>query len=348
MSVLPERWRGPAAARFEETARALAEARGSGEGRARPGWAWGGWGLAAALVVSSLFLDRRDASGRSTVPYGRNTIISTESTGTGTRLEDLSPSPEAVDRSASPEPAVSPPPSSLAPPPSPPPVRRPSALAVALGEPPLLGEEALEPLLEEEPPSAAEPGPHGSPSPAPSPSVLNVGTRLPASLVHPVTTRPGGALVSARVVGDIVRGGRVVVPDGAPLEGVAVATEDDDRVQMVFRALVVEGKTVSMRGVALGVDGASGVAGKVVRKASKGRGGLGRALGVVGRAASLGLIGGNGLAGELAGDVLRSAGRDLEDVGRRWRQSDKVVRLTHGTAFTVYLEGDLEVAVGRP
>ena len=94
----------------------------------------------------------------------------------------------------------------------------------------------------------------------------------------------------------------------------------------------------------MSVDGGPGVPGRVIRKGSKGKGGVGRVLGAVGRVASLGFLGGGGNAAqEVAEDVVRSAGRDLGELERRWRQSDKVIRLAKGTPITVYLEADVAV-----
>ena len=343
MSVLPERWRGAASSRMEDTARLIAEAGATQNGKGRAGWAWGGWALATLLILGGLALDGSEAHGKSGVPYGRNTVISTESTGTGATLEDMSPQGhnQETDGGA----AAVPPPS---PSPAPSPRARPSVVRgdAPRSLAPAWADEPTEPLTSEadvlKSDILALPTPVASPALKGEPPTLNIGTRLVAAIEHPVTTAPSGSLVSARIVGDVVRGGRVVLPDGSALEGLAFATDEDDRVQMTFRAIVVGGKTVTLRGVALALDGGPGVPGKVIRKGSKGKGGVGRVLGAIGRVASLGFLGTGGSTSEqVAEDVLRSAGRDLGELERRWRRSDKVVRLAKDTQITVYLEADV-------
>lgn len=290
------------------------------------------------------------AYGKSGVPYGRGTVISTESAGVGATLADLSPpSPPAEAQNEAPAPQPTP---SEEPTPEPAPSPRvaaarlrPARATLGTAPPSLAPEWEEEPteLLREEADLLLTPEPGASPSTAPRPrsAVLNIGTRLTVVVEHPVTTSPAGSQVSARLRDDVIRDGAVLVARGTPVEGLAFATDDDDRVQMAFRALIAEGKTVPLRGVALGEDGAPGVPGKVVRKGSRGKSGVGRVLGAVGRVASFGLLGGDNVAEDMANDVLRSAGRDLGDVERRWRSSDKVLRLAKGATVTVYLESDV-------
>ncbi len=173
--------------------------------------------------------------------------------------------------------------------------------------------------------------------------MLNVGTRVPVILLQQVTTGPAGAIASARLTEDVARDGRVVVPAGASLEGEAFATTGDDRVQVVFRSLVVGTRTVAVHAVAFDANGEQGLPGKVLKK-GRGKAGIGRVLGSAARVASFGLVGGGGDFGaEVAEDLARSAARDMTDLERRWTRSDKVVRVPGGTPAVVYLAADVRI-----
>ena len=297
----------------------------------RRGLTWSGWTLAALVIVGGAQLDGGVAQGKSGVGFGRDTVISTESTGTGSTLEDLAPASEPMRSEG--VAAASTIPAKDLPAPSPSPSVRAAVKPVALGVP-----ASLAPGLEE--PFEALP-PESQPASI-GPITLNLGTRVPAALQHDLITVPGGALVTARVVGDVSRDGQLALPDGTRLEGTAVATDQDDRVQMVFRAFVAAGKTVAFRGLALGTDGAMGVPGQVVHRRSKAKKGVGHVLGAIGRIATFGLLGGSAdPPSRVAEDVLRSAGRDLEKTELRWNPSTKVVRLPKDSTLTVYLETDV-------
>lgn len=176
---------------------------------------------------------------------------------------------------------------------------------------------------------------------APVARVLNMGSRFEAALDLPVQTGAAGAPVAAVVAADVSDSHGVVLPAGARVVGEAFATTADDRVQMAVTAVVINGKTFRLQGLALGPDGTFGVAGKVARKGSKKKAGAGRVLGAVGSAISFGLLGGRGgLIDSTAAELARDAGRSLGGLEAAWQRSDKVVRVPAGTRLTVYVRED--------
>ena len=76
------------------------------------------------------------------------------------------------------------------------------------------------------------------------------------------------APATAKLVKDFYVADRLAHPAGTLLAGEAFSTQDDDRAQVVFTAIVKDGKTVQFEGWAL-QQGEAGVRGKVVRKASR-------------------------------------------------------------------------------
>lgn len=192
------------------------------------------------------------------------------------------------------------------------------------------------------PPPAA---PSPSPSPA-GPTTLNVGSQFEMALDLPVLTGAATTPVAAHLVDDVKVGERVVIPAGSRIVGEAFSTTEDDRAQIVLTAVVVNGKTIQLHGLALGQDSAFGVAGKIVRKGSAPKAGVGKVLGSVGRALSFGLIGSGSsstLAGAAAYGVESAAGGELQGLDQRWRRSDKIIRVESGTRARVYLRSDLVV-----
>ena len=174
---------------------------------------------------------------------------------------------------------------------------------------------------------------------------LNVGSLFEIAFDLPVMTGAATAPVSAHVLGDVKVGDRVALPTGSRVVGEAFSTLDDDRAQVLLTAVVVNGKTVPLQGLALGPDDAFGVPGKVLRKGSVSRAGGGSVLRSVGRALSLGLIGtgSSPLADAAAQGLEAAAGDELQAAGQRWRRSDKIVRVERGTRVKVYLRSDLVV-----
>jgi hypothetical protein len=345
MELLPPHWQGDTPAHVRDAAARMVRAREEGQKKEKartPRWAYL---LTLLLVVGGvgILLDGREAGAKSTVSYARGTVISTESTGTGVRPRDFV---RAASAEATPAPTPSP---SAAPAEAPadrapkPPKRRASgpherSRAAAPAWPADAEKAELELLLDQDPPAASP-----APTAPPVPIVLNVGTRFQAVISHAVTTGASPVVVSASVAADVVKDGRVVIPAGAPLEGEAFATREDDRVRVLFHSVVVGGKTIGLRGLALAAEGVEGLAGKVLDK-GKGRGAAGRLLGSAARVASYGLIGGGDtFAEDIAVDVAREAARDLGSLERRWTRSDKVIRLPAGTTAQVYLAGDVRV-----
>ncbi len=174
---------------------------------------------------------------------------------------------------------------------------------------------------------------------------LNVGSLFEIAFDLPVMTGGATAPVSAHVLGDVKVGDRVALPTGSRVVGEAFSTLDDDRAQVLLTAVVVNGKTISLQGLALGPDDAFGVPGKVLRKGSVSRAGGGSVLRSVGRVLSLGLIGtgSSPLADAAAQGLEAAAGDELQAAGQRWRRSDKIVRVEPGTRVKVYLRSDLVV-----
>lgn len=189
-----------------------------------------------------------------------------------------------------------------------------------------------------------ETGEHGVLVPAATPQsapVINVGTRIRALLPEPITTSPGGTPVVALVAEQVTIGDRVVLPAGARLVGDAFAIDEDDRVQVVLTALVLDGRTAPLSGVALSDDNRLGLPAKVIKKRSKGKRGLGKALGIVGSTLSFGLIPrGSDLGAAAASQLASETARDLNQIEARWTRSDKVLRAPAGNV-TVYLRSDL-------
>jgi hypothetical protein len=187
-------------------------------------------------------------------------------------------------------------------------------------------------------------GEHGVLVPAATPQpppVINVGTRIRATLAEPITTSPGGTPVLALVAEPLAIGDRVVLPVGARLVGDGFAIQEDDRVQIVLTALVLDGKTAPLSGVVLSDDNRLGLPAKVIKKGSKGKRGLGKALGLVGSTLSFGLIPrGSDLGAAAATQLAAETARDLSQIEARWTRSDKVLRAPAGNV-TVYLRSDL-------
>lgn len=191
---------------------------------------------------------------------------------------------------------------------------------------------------------AAEVGLASAASAAPMP-VFNVGTRLRATLEAPLRTGSTLAPATAVLAEDIRAGDQVLLKAGTRLAGSAFATPNDDRVQILWRALVREGRTLAIQAETLGPDGAPGIAGKVIRRHRKG---VLRRIGstltaTAGEAAGYAVPFGD-TALERAGAVLASkAGRELGDLGagREWLQADTVVELKAGAPLVVYLSADL-------
>ena len=90
-----------------------------------------------------------------------------------------------------------------------------------------------------------------TPPPKPPPIIVNVGTRVDAVLTDPVVTGIALAPATARLAKDLYIGDRLAIPAGTLLAGEAFSTQDEDRAQVVFTALVKDGRTVQFEGWAL-------------------------------------------------------------------------------------------------
>src|SRR5262249_58893819 len=100
-----------------------------------------------------------------------------------------------------------------------------------------------------------EPEPLPAPLEKPLPAVINVGTRVDAVLTDPVITGAALAPATAKLEKDVYVGERMVIAAGTVLVGEGFATQQDDRAQVVFTAIVKDGKTLQFEGWAL-QDGA--------------------------------------------------------------------------------------------
>jgi hypothetical protein len=338
-STLPSRWqeilRQQAA---DSVGTVLAQARRQPEPRRLPRWT----APTAVVVVGTLsllsFLGSSEATGRSALPFDRSTLISTRTAGLGANAEDLAPPKKSAPPGA--------------------PIK---ADPILMPERPLAAKREA-PRTERQPAAAprcidcdkrqlASPSPDPElaavpvPTPAvpekPAPVVINVGTRLQAVLAEPLITGAAMAPASAKLAADLYVGDRLVIPEGTALVGEGFATQQDDRVQVVFSAFVREGKTLPLEAWAL-QDSEMGVKGKVLRKGSKGKKGAGTVLGAAASALSFGLAGAApGATGAALASLGSTASSDLSRLGRDWRWSDKAVRVEAGVPITVYVRRDL-------
>jgi len=187
------------------------------------------------------------------------------------------------------------------------------------------------------------PAPAPVPTPKPQPLVVNVGARFQAVLTDPVITGAAFAPANAKLTENVIVGDRVVLPAGTVLVGDAFATQEGDRAQVVFSAVIRDGKTQQLEGWVL-QDGEMGVRGKVVRKGSKEKKGAATLLGAAATGLSFGLAGAvPGPGGAALSTLGSSVATDMEGLRHDWRRSDKVVRVEAGTAVTVYLRRDLKL-----
>lgn len=315
--------------------------------------------LAAAGVVKLVFFTAPSARG--TRPLNAVALASADGTGLGSSPVGFLTEPSPVSPPSgtpSPEPSASPDQARAAAPARPRPVRGERGAPLPTARMPraepelpvLLAAGGLEGQAE----YSAEVG-LDQPAPAagaalPPPAVVNMGTRLAARLEGGLRTGATLTPVTAVLTAELRLGDRVILPVGGRLVGSAFATNGDDRVQLVWRAVVVNGRTVPFEGETLADDGTLGLVGKVIDRRGKG---LLRRIGSValtaaGATIAYGVPGGDGVLGR-AGDVAADqAGRQLERMGqqREWIQADKVVELRAGTSCVVYVASDVVLPPG--
>jgi hypothetical protein len=343
-STLPSRWqeilRREAAANVGTV---LAQAREQPDPRRVPRWTVPSLvvGLASASLLS--VMGRTEPRGRGSVPFDRSTVISTRSAGFGASAEDLAPRPVATAvLMPSPEATSPAPPQRQA---------RPESRRADRGadRPPAACPDcdkrrAARQFIEATPIELEpEPAPSVPPSPPekPLPLVINIGTRIEAVLSNPVITGAALAPATARLANDVYVGNRLAIPAGTVLVGEGFATQQDDRAQLVFTAMVRDGKTIQLEGWAL-EEGETGVHAKLVRKGSKAKKGAGTVLGAAASALSFGLGGAvSGPEGAALASLGNTAANDLFGLGRDWRRTDKVLRVEAGVSITVYIRRDV-------
>jgi len=340
-STLPSRWqeilRREAAANVGTV---LAQAKEQPGARHLPRWTMPALVVGVASLSLLTILGGSEVKGKGTVPFDRATVISTRSAGLGASAEDLAP--RAPARAAS---AISPDDPSLASlrerPESPEPRRVARREKPAGACPECDKRRAALASLEATP----TPGPTPTPSPSakPAPLVINIGTRVEAVLTEPVVTGAALAPATAKLAKDVLVGDRVAIPAGTLLVGEGFATQQDDRAQVVFSAIVKDGKTIQLEGWAL-QEGEVGVKAKVIRKGSKGKSGAGTLLGAAASGLSFGLSGAvPGAGGAALSSLGNTAASDLIGLGRDWRRTDKVVRVEAGVPIAVYIRRDLTI-----
>ncbi|MGH9887062.1 MAG: hypothetical protein ACREBE_16170, partial [bacterium] len=243
-STLPSRWqeilRREAA---ENVGNALAHAKDQPDPRRLPRWTVPTLAVGLASVSLLSVTGGTEATGKGSVPFDRSTVISTRTAGLGASAEDLAP---RAQPSAAPTPipeASSPPVAALDLPERPEPRRldrrasgdracpdcdkRRAAMAGVLPTPPPEPEPSSPPAAPEKPPAI----------------VINIGTRIAAVLTDPVVTGAALAPATAKLASDVYVGDRLAIPAGTLLVGEGFATQQDDRAQVVFSAIVRDGKT---------------------------------------------------------------------------------------------------------
>ena len=337
-STLPSRWqeilRREAA---ENVGNVLAQAKDQPDPRRIPRWTVPALAVGLASVSLLSINGGTEATGKGSVPFDRSTVISTRTAGLGASAEDLAPRREP---SAAPNLVVEPSPAAAAQLSERAEPRRPSRPASGKRARPDRRRADLADVLSTRPQEPESPPSPPAPE-KPPPLVVNIGTRIAAVLTDPVVTGAALAPATAKLTSDVYVGDRLAVPTGTLLVGEAFATQQDDRAQVVFSAIVRDGKTIHLEGWAL-QDGEIGIRGKLVRKGSKTKRGAGTVLGAAASALTFGLAGmGSGPEGAALASLGNSAASDLTGLGRDWRQSDKVVRVPAGVPIIVYIRRDL-------
>jgi hypothetical protein len=345
--ILPSRYTPEVNDRIiNEAARILAEAASSGKPRQRPTLAIAAVLFAVVVLGGLAALDFGDGQGGGGVAFDRSSVISADATGTGAKARDFlaARAPQVFAPSS---PQVSPNPVVAS-------VQRPGPRVARAGSktaPPIGAAEGETPASSPDEEVLFDSGsnfvavvPAAEPR---APIVLNVGARIPIVLAEPLTTGATSVPLNARVASDVMVGSRVALAAGSPVIGEGFAVHENDRVQAVLAAVVVDRRTLPLQGLVLGGDGELGLAGKVLKKGAKTKGAAGRILGVLGsaaNAASLGLFATKpGLAEAAAVELTQDATRSLDRLGERWSLSNKVVRVPAGTTAYVYLRSDLEL-----
>jgi len=293
--------------------------------------------IAAAVVLGCLLVSwagrDREEPATGGVPFDRAAVVSADTLGLGVHAAELvkaRPAPVQTSSPPTPNPSASP---------------RPRPRSVAATPPRLSTAPAL---LHQVP--AVEAGEVALDLDAVGvyvaaveealPVLLPPGTRLSVMLTRAIATGAVSAPTSAAVAEDLLVGGRTAVPAGSTLVGEAFATRSDDRVQVVFQALVRDGASVPVRAIAMGSDGQVGLPGTLVRKGSKAKKGLGKVLGAMASTLTFGAVGGRGPADAVADGLLASGASGLTDLERAWtaERSDKVVRVAPGTRLVAWIQ----------
>jgi hypothetical protein len=340
-STLPSRWqeilRREAA---ENVGTVLAQARQQPDRRRLPRWTVPALVVGGASVFLFSVLGGNASPEKGTVPFDRSTVISTSTAGLGASVEDLAPRAPAATPAVAPQMPLAP----AAPEPRSPtrPVRAAGHTQAACPE----CEKRRAAMLALE----ATPLPAATPVPAPTlaappkepPLTVNLGTRVEAVLTDPIVTGAAFAPATAKLTTDLHVGDRLAIPAQTVLVGEGFATEQDDRAQVLFTAIVRDGRTIKFEGWAL-QQGEMGIPARVIRKGSKTKKGAGTVLGAAASALTYGLAGSAGPEGAALASLGQTAANDLGALGRDWRRSNKVVRVEAGAPITIYIRRDLTI-----
>ena len=339
MPVLPRRHR---TAEMQEGVLRAGEVQARARGGDRPKTPLP-WRIVAVVLPLGLALglaarDRtRTLSPSWAVPFDRDRLVSADLAGLQVSTEQLVTEAPAL-RDPSPSSPSSPPPSARArerrgaapsagrPEPSPAPTTCEACRKAGI-------EEATETLFEapEELPASHE-------------AVrIALGTRIPAILQDPITTSPEGAPVTASVLNDVLSRGRLAIPSGSRLEGLAFGTDSDDRARILMTAVVISDRTSPLPSVVLDSDGMLGLPGKVISRGSKSRQGGGLLLRALGGAAGYGLGGSAGLAGAALSELGSDVSQSISSITRDWRVSGKAIRVPSGTRIVCYVRAEAEI-----
>jgi len=158
---------------------------------------------------------------------------------------------------------------------------------------------------------------------------IPLGTRIPAVLLEPFTTSPEGGVVTAKVLCDFVSYGRVLVPAGSRVEGLAFGTESDDRARVLIVALVLAARTVFLPAVALDSLGEMGLPGQVLPGGSR--------FSLLPRALrSRGSRPQTAFSGAALSQLGPAVAQDLTSLTRDWAISSKAIRVPPGARFVIY------------
>ena len=161
-----------------------------------------------------------------------------------------------------------------------------------------------------------------------------VGTRIPVRVTNALASAPLGPVIA--VVQATTKLGAVELPRGAELHG-RVTGAEGPRILLEFTFALVNGKSVALKGIALGEDGRAGVPG------AKNIGGVSDVgSGAAAGGAQVLLDGAAALVGnDVAAGALRGATAPIVNKAGRLNNEEDMVVANRGSRFFVYVESVL-------